>query len=98
MEGAWADAKIGRDAGLERLIAFACTPLHAHRAVRYLEDHGHAGLVPEQSRTPDARALAEMGQWRAHPSELGRAPDAVSIADTRELYWPPTNDQRQLWV
>jgi hypothetical protein len=98
MESAWADAKLGRDAGLERLISFARDPLHAHRAVRYLEDLGHAGLVPEQARTPDARALAEMAQWLAHPNELGRAPDAVSIADTRELYWPPTNDQRQLWV
>jgi hypothetical protein len=39
-----------------------------------------------------------MAQWLAHPNELGQPPEAVSVADTRELFWPPTNDRRRLWV
>jgi hypothetical protein len=98
IEGAWAEAKMGRDTGLERLAAFACSPVYAERAVRYLEELGRTDRVPEQARTPEARALAEMAQWLAHPNELGKAPEEVSVADTRELFWPPTNDRRHLWV
>ena len=98
IEGAWAEAKMGADSGLERLTIFARNPLYAARAVRYLQELGHADRIPEEARTPDARALAEMAQWLAHPNEFGRPPEEVSVADTRELFWPPTNDRRRLWV
>jgi hypothetical protein len=98
IEGAWAEAKRGADAGLERLAGYACDPGYASRAIRYLEELGHIDRVPEQAKTPEARALAEMAEWLAHPNELGSPPEEVSVADTRELFWPPTNDRRQLWV
>jgi hypothetical protein len=98
MESAWAQAKMGRLSGLEQLTELAKNPVFAHRAIRYLEELGHAERVPEEARTPDAMALAEIAQWLAHPNELGEPPEDVSIADTRELYWPPTNDRRRLWV
>ncbi len=25
-------------------------------------------------------------------------PDAIELYDTRELYWPPTEDKRQVWL
>jgi len=98
MECAWAQAKMGQTSGLERLAEFARNPVFAHRAIRYLEELGHAERVPEEARAPEAMALAEMAQWLAHPNELGVPPEDVSVADTRELFWPPTNDRRRLWV
>jgi hypothetical protein len=98
IEGAWAAAKMGRDIGLERLAAFALDLLHADRAIRYLEELGRGDRIPEQARTPAARAMAAMCEWLAHPNELGRPPEEVSVADTRELFWPPKNDRRRLWV
>jgi hypothetical protein len=98
LESAWAIAKIGEPDGLEQLADFASNPVHAHTAIRYLEELGHPGRVPEAARSPEARALAEMAHWLAHPNELGEPPESVAIADARELYWPPTNDRRRLWV
>jgi hypothetical protein len=98
IENAWAQAKIGREPALAQLAEFARNPVYASRAIRYLEELGHAERIPEEARTADAKALAEMAEWLAHPNELGAPPDEVFIADTRELFWPPTNDRRQLWV
>ena len=39
-----------------------------------------------------------MCEWLAHPREYGRPPDSIEKVDTRELYWPPTRDRRQLWI
>ncbi|HET9446859.1 MAG TPA: hypothetical protein VFO35_11395, partial [Steroidobacteraceae bacterium] len=41
---------------------------------------------------------AEMSQWLAHPNEMGRAPDELTLVDSRELNWPPCGDRRWLWV
>ena len=98
IESAWAQAKLGQLSSVEQLADIARNPLYAHLAIRYLEELGHSDRVPEEARTPDATALAEMAQWLAHPNELGHPPEAISVADTRELYWPPTNDRRRLWV
>ena len=42
--------------------------------------------------------MAEMCEWLAHPNEFCRAPDTISLFDTRKLFWPPTGDERQLWL
>jgi hypothetical protein len=28
----------------------------------------------------------------------GRAPDKIELLDTREIFWPPTNDKRWVWL
>src|SRR6185503_1584106 len=81
IENAWAQAKMGREPALAQLAAFARNPLYANRAIRYLEELGHPERVPEEARTPDAKALAEMAEWLAHPNELGNPPEQVFIAD-----------------
>jgi hypothetical protein len=98
IENAWAQGKMGREPALAQLAEYARNPLYASRAIRYLEELGHAERIPEEARTADAKALAEMAEWLAHPNELGAPPEEVFIADTRELFWPPTNDRRQLWI
>lgn len=39
-----------------------------------------------------------MADGLARPRELGQAPENMEVADTRTLYWPPTQDHRQMWV
>ena len=39
--------------------------------------------------------------WRGiQPQRVlsGRPPDDIVQVETRQLYWPPTRDKRQLWV
>lgn len=96
MEAAWAQAKSGDPAGLERLAEFCRDPRHSHNAQKYLEELGHAERIPEEARSPESRAVAEMACWLAHPNEFGRPPDTLELLDTRELYWPPTDDRRRL--
>ncbi len=98
LEAAWAAGRVGSEAAL-KLLARACLDQkQSQRAVAYLTELGHGGRIPAASLEPDFRAAAELSSWLAHPSEFGRPPDSVSVTDTRELFWPPTNDRRRLWV
>ena len=74
------------------------TAWSSSRAIRYLEEVGLAKQIPAEARNPDFTAIAEMCNWIAHPSEYERPPDDIVQVDTRQLYWPPTHDRRQLWV
>lgn len=98
MEAAWVQVRMGNDEGHAQLKTFARDPRYSRRAVRYLEELGAADSVPGEVRTEDFQALAEMCEWLAHPNEFGRPPDRIYQADSRELYWPPTEDQRRLRV
>lgn len=96
MEAAWAQAKLGDPAGLERLTMFCLDPRCSRTAGLLLEQLGHAARIPEEVRRPDFQAVTEMADWLAHPNEFGRTPDHIELLDTRELFWPPTNDRRQV--
>jgi hypothetical protein len=96
MEAAWAQAKSGDPAGLDKLAEYCRDPHCSHTAQRYLTELGHAARIPEEARHPDFLSIAEMAHWLAHPNEFGRAPDQIAIFDTRELFWPPTDDIRRL--
>jgi hypothetical protein len=98
MTGAWASAHAGRDAGLKLLVRWAEDPRHSYFACEHLSDLGREDLIPESTKAPDFQAMAEMCVWLTHPHEFGRAPDAIELFDTRELFWPPTNDRRRLWL
>ena len=98
IEAAWAQAKCGDVRGLDTLAELAKDPCVSKMAVDYLRELNSEDRVPGQSKDPDFLALAEMASWLAHPNECGRPPDEISVADSRELYWPPTDDRRQLWV
>lgn len=96
MEAAWAQAKIGDSAGLQRLVELCLDPNHSYTAQHYLEELQHADMIPDAAREPDFRAIAEMSNWLAHPNEYGSPPDSIELYDTRELYWPPSDDTRRL--
>lgn len=98
MEGAWAAVKRGNPSGAKLLKRWCTDPRYAQKAIRYLEELGLGDEVPEEARDPDFEAMAEMCAWLAHPNEFGRVPHEIELYDSRELYWPPTNDRRQMWV
>lgn len=98
IEAAWAAAKMGKEAGFQHLAGHCLDFNTAERAKRYLTELGREDLIPPKSREPDFAALAEFSQWCAHPNELGKAPDELSITDHRELAWPPDRERKPFWL
>lgn len=98
LEASWATAKGGDERGLTALQEACADPRQASVAMAYLTELGADDRVPVHTRKPDFRAMAEMCTWLAHPSEFGRPPDEIALADTRELYWPPADDLRRVWL
>lgn len=98
LEAAWAGAKVGDTAGRDRLIEFCLDPRYSERAMQYLDELGFDNYAPAAARDPDFVAMAELAGWLAHPMEFGRPPTDIKMLDSRELFWPPTRDRRQLWL
>lgn len=98
LEASWVEAKLGFQDGIAKLIEFAQIPQWSKRAVQYLYELKNESLIPEDVSSPDFQAKAEMCSWLSHPNEFGSPPDAIEIVDKRKLFWPPTNDERELWV
>lgn len=98
MEGAWAAVRIGNESGVKLLSRWCLDPRRSARAARYLTELGLEQSIPEASRDPDFVAMAELCEWLAHPQEFGRPPDRIELYDTRRLYWPPTDDERPVWL
>jgi hypothetical protein len=96
LEAAYAAARLGRDAGIERLARFCLDVNRAETAREYLGRLSREDAVPPGALDPDFRAKAEFSQWLAHPNELGRPPDELEIVDRRELAWPPDFDRKTL--
>jgi hypothetical protein len=98
VEAAWAAAKIGSARGVRQLAEFAKRVNTAKVALAYLAEVGREDAIPEQAKDPDFLATAEMVNWLKHPNEFGEAPESIDLYDTRELYWPPTEDVRKVWL
>ena len=98
IEGAWAAAKLGREAGI-RWLARCCLDVSmSSRARRYLEELDAAHAIPPEADEPDFQVKSDFAEWLAHPNELGRTPDEVEIVDRRELDWPPERELKPVWL
>lgn len=98
MEAAWATAFLGSDSGVKFLARLCLDPHLAISARTYLKELKRTDAIPDEANDPNYLALAEMCDWLAHPQEFGRPPDEIELYDTREMFWPPTNDWRPLWL
>lgn len=98
LEGYWAAAKLGDDRGVSALAEAAGDARKGSRAVALLEELGRLEAAPAVTPTAEYAALTELAEWLAYPTEFGAFPDALRVYDTRELFWPPTNDRRRLWL
>jgi hypothetical protein len=98
MEAAWASAYRGGTAGLTFLARMCEDPRHSLISRRYLDELGRNDRVPARALEPDFEAMATMCNWLAHPNEFGEPPTDITLYDTRELDWLPTNDRRRVWL
>lgn len=96
MEVAWATAMAGDKAGLDYIVEKCLDVNTSVQARNYLAELGKKKLIPRAAREPDFAAMAEMCDWLQHPNEYGEAPDSIKLMDKRTIYWPPTNDTREL--
>ncbi|HEY0092754.1 MAG TPA: hypothetical protein VGB96_00455, partial [Archangium sp.] len=98
MEAAWAAAWGGDALAVARLQDWSKDPKTRKRAVTYLKELGHQSApLPKEERLR-LDAMAEMSDWLEHPSEFGRPPDQLEVYDHRRLFWPPTKDERDVWL
>lgn len=98
MEAAWVRARRNDETAVTALSTWAADPRTGRRAVEYLRELNRLDAVPSVVNTLDYFALAEMSAWLAHPLEFGQPPDAVTVVDHRRIFWPPTNDERDMWL
>jgi hypothetical protein len=98
MEAAWASARLGDASGWATLQAMCREPIHSLRAQAYLKELGREEMVPPEVHEPTFAAAAELCRWLAHPMEYEKPPTHIELYDTRELFWPPTNDYRRVWL
>ncbi|MBL8821204.1 MAG: hypothetical protein JNJ77_01360 [Planctomycetia bacterium] len=98
MEGAWASAKLGSAAGVNILARLCRDPAYSKKACQYLRELDLPEAIPNDVLDPAFAAQAELVAWLAHPEEFGHPPDEIRLFDMRELYWPPTNDRRRVWL
>lgn len=98
IESAWAAAKTGQNEGIQELKHWAIDVNFSSIACQYLTELGFKDEIPKEALDRNFKAKAEMANWLSHPMEFGRAPDKIEIFDSRELFWPPTNDNRKVWL
>lgn len=90
LESAWAAARLKMPEGVRDLAAATLDWKTGAKAKRYMEELGLNDEIPAHALDPKHDALCEMARWLAHPCELGRFPDSLTIVDQRELHWPAT--------
>ena len=98
LEGAWASAMLGSEGGLKLLKHRCLDPRYNGIARAYLAELEREDAVPPEAFEPSLVARAELCMWLAHPGEFGRVPDEVEVFDRRRMYWPPSDDERELWL
>ncbi|MBN2689465.1 MAG: hypothetical protein JXR42_02520 [Gammaproteobacteria bacterium] len=98
MESAWAMATIGDYSGVELLKKMAVDARYSNLACQYLKGLGCGNKIPTIVFDDDFKAMVEASDWLDHPQEYGKVPDEISLYDTRALYWPPTDDERKVWL
>jgi hypothetical protein len=98
LEAAWANVRLGNQKGVKHLVDACLDPSYSKLAIVYLEELELTDKVPEAAQDPEFRAKAEMASWLAHPMEYGRPPSKLDLFDKRKIFWPPTNDRRQVYL
>ncbi|GAB5406033.1 MAG: hypothetical protein Aurels2KO_42640 [Aureliella sp.] len=95
---AWALAKRGDKSQIDKLCEYALDFRCADQALGCLDELGMSARVPPKAREDESRAKAAFASWLVHPNELAAYPDEIQVYDRRTLYWPPTDDTRELWI
>lgn len=91
-EAAAALARLGDESGYDALVAMAAQPVVRSLALMHLKALDATQRVPEQFRSPAARAEGDLAAWLARTEQFGLAPQATELVDTRRLAWPGLPD------
>ncbi|MGE0430688.1 MAG: hypothetical protein AB7K09_22695 [Planctomycetota bacterium] len=92
-EAAWGIARAGDARGINALATMATDVHQSFTACEYLRELEHADAIPDAARDPAFAAMAEMSAWLQYPTEFDRAPDRISVFASRDLFWPPANNE-----
>ncbi|MEM6473675.1 MAG: HEAT repeat domain-containing protein [Planctomycetota bacterium] len=87
-EAAGALARLGDEAGKQRLLELAEEPSARLRAIHYADELGFGNEIDESYRTAEATSEAEMALWLSQPHQAGLPPTHVEVLETRRLLWP----------
>jgi hypothetical protein len=98
IEAAVSTIRLGNLSGEKMLVRWCEDPRYSRLAVQSMRMLGWKNELPDVCRQPDFLASAELCQWLSYPQEYGRPPDEIALLDSRVLYWPPTDDLRQVWL
>lgn len=92
------DPALGDAAALSKLAALTEDASVSYFACQYLRQLKREDLIHETARNPHFQAVAEMCAWLSQPDAYGEIPDEIEIFDHRVANWPPTHDERPLWL
>jgi len=97
-EAAGAMAKLGDEAGRERLIELADEPSARLRAIHYADELGFGNRINPSHRTPESTAEAELALWLSQPQQMGVPPTEVEVVDSRRMLWPSFHDPVDVYL
>lgn len=81
-------ARLGEAAGADVLVEMLAEPVVRNRALGYLEEVGRQDRIPDEYRSPVARAEGDLAFWLAQPTQLGIAPTSITLVDSQRIKWP----------
>jgi hypothetical protein len=87
-EAASALATLGDERGTEVLVEMAAEPVVRLRALATLDELDQLEKVPEQHRSAQARAEAELAVRLALPTYFGMPPQKMTLVDSCQQHWP----------
>ncbi|QGJ69555.1 Hypothetical protein PBC10988_12370 [Planctomycetales bacterium 10988] len=87
-EAAVALGRLEENTGVEILLELSADPGSRLRAISYLEELEKADEIPEEHRSPVARAEGELALFLSQPSQYGFPPTQFDCLDQRTLRWP----------
>lgn len=97
LEANYARAALGIEEGVKELAFMVTDDELGPRAFAYLEALNRLDAVPDELKGEAGAARREALSWLTHPQEFGCAPDHLEILSPVTLYWPPMQEERQLW-
>jgi len=98
LEAAWALAEIGEENGVNVLRFYTLAPQYSLIAQRYLNELDLYNKIPDKVCEPTFQATAILADWLAEQSDLRHPPDKMVVINHRQLFWPPTHDEREFWL
>jgi hypothetical protein len=98
LEANYARAKMHVSGAETRLASATLDPVLAATAGAYLEELKLTHLIPKEAWDPTHMAKCAMVTWLMHPNEYGAPPTSIELWDRRRMFWPPTKDERELFL